>query len=87
MSKLRQIAGQIPAEYRKELLELNFIDSAVASADNQPMHYLVVIWKNYVEKDFEPECNLCRARVLTNFRAMKKDLIELEKEYNLLKTA
>lgn len=85
MSKKRRIAQLIPAEYRKEMLELNMIDSAIAVAGDQAMHYLVVIWTNYIEYDFKPDCNLCRGRVLTNFKAMKKDLIELEQQSNTLK--
>lgn len=85
MSNLAQIAAQIPNEYRKEMLELNMIDHAVAVADNQAMHYLVVIWQNYIERDFEPECNKCRSRVLNNMKAMKKELIALEQQSNLLK--
>lgn len=84
MSNLAKIAAQIPDEYRKEMLELNMIDDAVAVENNQPMHYLCVIWKNYVEADFEPECNLCRSRVLKNMRAMKNEFIQLEKNHNLL---
>lgn len=86
MSSIRQIAELIPAEYRKEILELNMIENAVANDTNQSMHYLVVIWKNYVEPNFEPDCNLCRGRVLKNFRGLKSELIELEKEHNLLKS-
>lgn len=86
MSTLAQIAKLIPGEYRKELLELNIIDSAIAIEGNQSMHYLAVIWKNYIEHDFETDCNLCRARVLTNMKAIRKELIELEKQHNLLKS-
>lgn len=86
MSNLAKIAKQIPDEYRKEILELNMIDNAKATAGDQPMHYLVVIWQNYIEKDFDAECNLCRSRVLTNMRAMRNELIELEKQHNLLKS-
>lgn len=84
---VRRIAELIPAEYRREILELNIIESSVAMAGNESMDYLVVIWKDYVEHDFEPECNLCRARVLGNFKEMKSTLVEMEKEYQLLKSA
>lgn len=83
---LRKIAERIPHEYRRELLELNLIDIAVATDGNEPMHYLVVIWQQYIELDFQEDCNLCRSRVLTNFKGIKKTLIELEQEYQLLKT-
>lgn len=86
MSRLAEIAAKIPAEYRKEMLELNLIDDAVATEASEAMHYLVVMWQNYVEKDFEPSCPLCLSRVLKNMKAMKKHLIELEKQSNLLKS-
>lgn len=84
---LRKLAELIPHEYRRELLELNLIDTAVATDGNEPMHYLVTIWQQYIEYDFQPDCNLCRSRVLNNFKGMKKTLIDLEQEYQLLKTA
>lgn len=84
---IRAIAQLIPQEYRKEILELNVINSAQAIAGNESMQYLEVIWKNYVEKDFEPDCNLCHTRVLKNFHAMKNDLIKLEREYQLMNSA
>lgn len=84
---LRQIALLIPAEYRREILELNMIDNAIANNTDATMGYLGVIWKNYIEPDFSPDCNLCYGRVLTNFKAMKKTLCELEQESQLLKSA
>ena len=87
MSNLRKIAMLIPAEYRKEILELNMIENATAIAGNESMHYLAVIWKNYIEPDFSPDCNLCYARVLKNLKQMKSIFIELEKESNMLKSA
>jgi hypothetical protein len=44
----RQIANQIPSNYRKEILETNLISSAIASASDPAMQYLGTIWKNYV---------------------------------------
>lgn len=87
MSGLRKIAELIPAEYRREILELNIIASAVARAGDQSMFYLITIWKNYVEEDFEPDCNLCMSRVLTNFKNLKDTLVAMEKESQLLKSA
>jgi len=84
MSNINQIAALIPAEYRKEILELNMIDEAQAIGTDGSMQYLGVIWKNYVEPDFTPDCNMCYGRVLTNFKQIKKSLIELEKQSKLL---
>lgn len=87
MSKLLQIAGLIPAEYRKEILDLQMIERAVAKDGDECMHYLNVIYKNYIDPEHDPTCNLCHARVLKNFRNLKQTLIELEKNNNLLQSA
>jgi len=84
---LEKIAQLIPAEYRKEILELNMIDSATAIAGNMNMHYLAVIWKNYIEPSFSPDCPLCYSRVLQNFRQLKSILVKMEQDANLLKSA
>lgn len=83
----QRIAELIPAEYRKEILDLNMIDSAVANQADASMVYLATIWKTYIEPDFSPDCNLCMGRVLTNFKQIKQILIQLEKQNNLLKQA
>lgn len=84
MSQLRKLAEQIPAEYRREILGMNMLMVAQANNTNQTMLYLCVIWKEYIEKEFEPDCNLCCARVLKNLKAMQPELIQLEKESQLL---
>lgn len=84
---VKKIAGLIPAEYRKEILELDMIERAQPVVTSETMHYLAVIWKNYVEKDFTGDCNLCYARVLDNFKALKPIFIEMEKEAQLLQKA
>ena len=81
---VQRIAELIPAEYRKEILELNMIETAIPRHDNSTMYYLGVIWKQYVEPNFEPDCNLCYARVLENFRNIKPFLVHLERESKLL---
>lgn len=81
---LQSIAERIPEEYRKEILELSIIEKAQATSSSESMHYLSVIWKNYVEPDFKPDCNLCLARVLDNFKALKPTFIQMEKDNNLL---
>lgn len=83
---LKRIALLIPPEYRKEILDLDMIGRAVGTSSDATMGYLIIIWKNYIEPDFSPDCNLCIGRVLDNFRQMKKVLVELEKDSNLLNT-
>jgi hypothetical protein len=84
MRRIQQIAELIPAEYRKEILEMNIIDEAQAVASNPSMQYLGVIWKNYVERDFDPQCGLCYTRVLENFQALKKTFLAMEQGPDLL---
>lgn len=81
---IKKIAALIPAEYRKEILELNMIQRAVANSADATMSYLATIWKNYIEPDFTGDCNLCYGRVLDNFKQMKPYLVEMEKVNNLL---
>lgn len=80
----KQIAGLIPAEYRKEMLEMDLIANAQPVNTCTTMHYLTTIWKNYIEPDFVEGCNLCYARVLDNYKNMLQDLVALEKESNLI---
>jgi hypothetical protein len=81
---LKQIASLIPREYRKEILELNMIDRAIAQSTDPTMHYLGIIWKNYVDPNFTGDCNLCYGTVLTNLKNMKTTLVEMERESKLL---
>lgn len=81
---LEAIVSLIPASYRKEILELNLIDTAIARADNGDMNYLATIWQQYVEKDFDPSCNLCYSRVLQNFKNLKLVMIQMEKNDKML---
>lgn len=89
MSTYRQLAEMIPAEYRKEILELNIISKAQAIAGNSSMYYLFTIWKNYVETsaDLSLDCNMCLSRILHNYAEIQPELIELEKQSKLLSEA
>lgn len=83
---VREIAGRIPAEYRKEILETNMISQATASQADPSMHYLLTIWENYVEPDeiIDMGCGLCKERILKNYRELQDVLVEIEKQSNLL---
>ncbi|MVT11372.1 hypothetical protein [Chitinophaga tropicalis] len=83
---VREIAGRIPAEYRKEILETNMISQATANSADVSMHYLLTIWKNYVEPNeiVDMGCGLCKERILKNYRELQPILVELEKQSNLL---
>jgi len=43
--RLEKMAVLIPAEYRKEILDLEMIDKAIPNNTDNTMHYLGVIWK------------------------------------------
>lgn len=81
------IAKLIPAEFRKEILLQNHIQNAVAIQSSEPMYYLMVIWKEYVEPGIKITCNACYERVLKNYRQLEPVFIELEKQDNLLNNA
>lgn len=84
---IKELAKLIPAEYRREILQLDMISRANAQGSDPSMLHLAVVWKNYIEPDFEGGCPLCYSRVLTTFRSMQDDLIELERNENLLNQA
>jgi len=84
---VKVIARLIPPEYRREILVTNMITTAVATSTDANMHYLCTIWSNYVEPGWTPDCNLCCSRVLTNYKNMIDELIQLEKESQLLNEA
>ena len=84
---VKKLAALIPAEYRKEILDLDMIDKAIPNNTDTTMHYLAVIWKNYIERDFDPSCNLCYSRVLNNMKKMQATLVEMEQQSRLLNQA
>lgn len=80
----RQIAEKIPAEYRKEILELNLVHNAIAVSTDPSMDYLVKMWQTYVEPTFKGDCDRCLATVLKNYKSLVDDFIKLEKEEKFL---
>lgn len=85
MTRLRKTTELIPAEYRKEIIDLQLVEKAKAQTTDGTMQYLGVIWKNYIEPDYDPVCNHCCIRVLDNLKLMLPVMIEIERESNLLK--
>lgn len=81
---VRELAKQIPGEYRREILLTNMISRAIASTADASMSYLGTVWKNYIAPEEDLSCGLCLQRVLQNFRQMQPVLVELEKEVKLL---
>ncbi len=92
--KLREIAKRIPDNVRSQrlLTEADPINNANEYSGNEHMQLLFTVWGEFVEpnkkndKSFNYGCPYCRKRVLSNFKAMYNDLVELENEYLLLKS-
>ena len=82
--KVEKMAALIPAEYRKEILDLEMIDKAIPNSTDNTMYYLATIFKNYIEEDFDPACPLCYSRVIKFFQRIKPALEELEQQSRLL---
>lgn len=81
---IQQLAAKIPAEYRKEILELNLIDGAKPNASDKSMNYLVQIWKAYVDPYFDTGCPMCYSKLLKNFQTIKGELVKAEKNDKML---
>lgn len=82
----KQIAACIPAHYRKEILELQIIETAQPIAADGGMQYLAVLWKNYIAPTEDINCPRCYERVLKNFKELLPLLADLEKESKLLES-
>lgn len=82
--KIEQMASLIPPEYRKEILDLNMIDTAIPNDTDNTMYYLCVVFKDYIETDFDPACPRCYSRVIKFFKTIKIKLVELEQQSRLL---
>lgn len=83
---IRTIAEKIPAEYRKEILQLNMINQATASTMDAKMMYLANVWKNYINPDEDLSCGLCLQRILKNYQQLQTTFIEMEKQSKLLES-
>lgn len=84
---IKIFAKTIPNDIRKQLVsEPDPIATAIAVADNIEMKFLLKIWHDYIEPN-KPisTCSICMQNILLNFKQMKPVLMEIEKEYQLLK--
>lgn len=86
----KDIAKRIPDNVRSQRILCNAdpINKAVAVQTNYAMNTLFNVWFTFIEPNGEKKlgCPACLENVLNNFRQMYGALIELEKEYQLLKT-
>lgn len=80
----KDIAGRIPASYRKEILELNMIQTAQPITSDASMEYLATIWKTYLAPHENITCPLCLVRILNNYKEMLSIFIDIEKQSRLL---
>lgn len=89
MLSQKKIAAQIPAKFRKQILEDNVIYKAVPVSGDVHMKILGIVFENYVypqgEKiDWDNPCQLCLRNIHTQFKALEKFLVALEKESKLI---
>lgn len=85
MTGIEKNARLIPDEFRKEIIELDLVNTAKAQIEDGTMNYLGTIWKNYIEPGYELTCNACCVKVLKAFRLMLPVFFAIEKEKKLLK--
>ena len=81
------IARRIPNEVRhlRLLTASDPITNALPNSSNHHMMLLAEVWYTFIEPYKERNyCPICLANILENFKQMKADLFQLEKEYQLL---
>jgi hypothetical protein len=89
MGSIRELAQKIPDEVRSTLLitENDPILNAFPNSNNGDMKLLADIWYEFILPESNgSRCPICLENILTSFRQMKGDLIELEQEYRKLKS-
>ena len=82
-------AAKIPDRIRSErlLTEADPIANAQANQFDKHMQILTKIWYAYVEPEKEyTNCPICLNNILQSFRVLKPKLIELEREFKILKS-
>lgn len=85
MSPNEAWARKVPSVYRKKILEENKINNAVYyHSPNEEMYYLAVIYKDYLDPNFNATCPKCYNTMMDVFRALLPEFIEIEKGEKLL---
>ncbi len=85
MNSTAQIAVSIPHEIREKIL-LQWLHDATPSMQSESMRNLFDAWFIYVDPNGvkKENCPKCVLNVFENWRSMQQDLVEAEREYNLL---
>ena len=84
---IRTIAKTIPIELRQFILKNGTIDKAISVSSNPEMQTLLNVWHQFIEPNREvSNCPICIANILTNFKQMREDLVELEHEHQYLES-
>lgn len=82
-------AKRIPDRIRSErlMVDADPIGKAQPVVGDKHMELLFSIWYEFIEPfgDGDAFCPTCLQRLLGNFREMKVDLMQLEKEYRIFK--
>ena len=85
----KDLARKIPDNVRSQriICVSDPIANATTSPANYAMNLLFEAWYTFIEPHGEKKinCPWCRENILRNFQSLKPALIELEKEYQLLK--
>ena len=84
----RNIARLIPDNVRSTriICSADPIHHAHPVQANEHMSLLFAVWHEFIEPNKSPtfNCPVCLNNILQNFREMKGELIDLEREYKLL---
>jgi len=84
---LYQLAQQVPAKFRNQILEENLIYKAIPQPEDTHMKMLFIIWQNYIEPGNEMldmACNKCLYEMLNKYKLLQPHFITLTKEDKLL---
>lgn len=80
------IAGLIPAKYRRKLLEENVIYKAAAQQEDPHMQVLWVVWTTFIDSSgaLSKDCLYCLTTILENFKELEPHLVQRHKEDTML---
>lgn len=81
---IKLLAAKIPAKFRREILEMNIINTAIAVPYDPSMQYLLEVYKEYINPNEDAQCGRCLTRVLSHWKDMCPYLLELERSQKLL---
>lgn len=79
---VRMFAAKIPHNVRTEMLKIDLINAATLNSADPKMNLLLDIWHDYIEPHKEKShCVYCMQNIISNFKAMLPELVELENKF------